>query len=166
MALINDNSIRKLNTQSMLIVLGRVQFDIQHFIDHYNDEQAYWSGFEHTFSRSAEGLLSDLRRLYDAVPEKPTWLTASDLERYTKILEGLGMQTLDIDKLTEGLYAVMSTHPEAACMKFGMLPARPMEFFEKELKARLQGDPDGEHKAQDIIRQVSANLLRKAGCVA
>lgn len=59
-------------------LLGRLKSDCDYFLGAgQRNEKHLWAG-------SIEAQLSKMRELYDAVPEKPEWLTEQDMERYEK----------------------------------------------------------------------------------
>lgn len=79
--------------------------------------------------------------------------------------------TVDVEKLSRGLYAMCKSHPDSACMSLGMLPAEIMQVFDKMLKEKI---PDqylhcdtlevysGKDTRKEITHLVSCNVIKYA----
>lgn len=76
-------------------LLGRLRSDCDYFLGAgQRNEKHLWAG-------SVQAQISKMRELYDAMPEKPKWLTAEDIERYEKQMAALETEAAGVDTATE-----------------------------------------------------------------
>lgn len=72
-------------------LLSRLRSDCDYFLGAgQRNETHLWAG-------SVQSQISKMRELYDAVPEKPEWLTEQDIERYEKQMAALETEAASVD---------------------------------------------------------------------
>lgn len=78
---------------------------------------------------------------------------------------------IDHDKIAEGLWSIIKTHPHGACISLGMLPADIMEAFEANLKRKIPDhfidtetltEHDGRETRQETVHTVCCKIYALA----
>lgn len=79
---------------------------------------------------------------------------------------------IDIDKLGEGIYAMMLEHPDSAALRYGMLINDVLAPLEKLLKDKIPdyylikdtGEliEDGKHYREEVLHAISSYCLERA----
>lgn len=60
------------------MMLSRLQSDCEYFLNYgRRHENILWAG-------NVEDQITEMKRLYDIVPEKPEWLALEQIEKYAK----------------------------------------------------------------------------------
>ena len=79
------------DTSFLYQLLSRLQSDCEYFLGAgQGHEKHLWAG-------NVKNQIAKMWELYNAVPEKPNWLTAQDIERYEKQMAGVEQKTASVD---------------------------------------------------------------------
>ena len=76
-------------------LLGRLQSDCEYFLG------AGQRSEKHLWAENVKAQISKMRELYNALPEKPEWLTAQDIDRYERQMASPSLPVLDEEEISD-----------------------------------------------------------------